>query len=92
MRRAGLGARRVRPGTDPEPLRALRDELGIAYFFITHDLAVVRQLVERIYVLHQGQVVEAGPVDSVLDNPQDPYTIRLVESVPRSEGEWLSKP
>jgi peptide/nickel transport system ATP-binding protein len=72
-------------------LRALRDELGIAYFFITHDLAVVRQLVERIYVLHQGKVVEAGPVDSVLDHPQDPYTIRLIESVPRSEGEWLSK-
>ena len=72
-------------------LRALRDELGIAYFFITHDLAVVRQLVERVYVLHQGKVVEAGPVDSVLDHPQDPYTIRLIESVPRSEGEWLSK-
>jgi peptide/nickel transport system ATP-binding protein len=72
-------------------LRALRDELGISYFFITHDLAVVRQLVERIYVLHRGQVVEAGPVDSVLDHPQDPYTIRLIDSVPRSEGEWLSR-
>ncbi|MDX6629736.1 MAG: peptide/nickel transport system ATP-binding protein ddpF [Gaiellales bacterium] len=72
-------------------LRALRDELGISYFFITHDLAVVRQLVERIYVLHRGQVVEAGPVDSVLDQPQDPYTIRLIDSVPRSEGEWLSQ-
>ena len=42
-------------------------------------------------MLHQGKVVEAGPVDSVLDHPQDPYTIRLIESVPRSEGEWLSK-
>jgi peptide/nickel transport system ATP-binding protein len=73
-------------------LRALRDELGISYFFITHDLAVVRQLVERIYVLHRGQVVEAGPVDAVLDQPQDPYTVRLIDSVPRSEGEWLSKP
>jgi peptide/nickel transport system ATP-binding protein len=70
-------------------LRALRAELGISYLFITHDLAVVRQLVERIYVLHRGQVVEAGPVDSVLDDPQDPYTVRLVDSVPRSEGEWL---
>ena len=72
-------------------LRALREELGVSYFFITHDLAVVRQLVERIYVLHRGLVVEAGPVDSVLDQPQDPYTIRLIDSVPRSEGEWLSK-
>ena len=49
--------------------RELRRELGIGYLFITHDLAVVRQVVERIYVLYRGEIVEAGSVDQVLDHP-----------------------
>ena len=49
--------------------RELREELGIAYLFITHDLAVVRQVVERIYVLYRGTIVETGSVDQVLDHP-----------------------
>ncbi len=67
--------------------RSLRDELGVGYLFITHDLAVVRQVVERVYVLYQGKVVESGPVAAVLDHPQDAYTVRLVESVPRSAAQ-----
>jgi peptide/nickel transport system ATP-binding protein len=68
---------------------SLRSDLGISYLFITHDLAVVRQVVERVYVLCQGEVVEAGRVDDVLDRPTHPYTIRLVDSIPRSEAGWL---
>jgi peptide/nickel transport system ATP-binding protein len=64
--------------------RTLRDDLGIGYLFITHDLAVVRQVVERVYVMYRGEVVESGPVETVLDHPEHAYTIRLVESVPRS--------
>ena len=60
----------------------LRAELGMSYLFITHDLAVVRQVVERVYVLYRGEVVESGPVDEVLDQPKHGYTIRLVNSVP----------
>jgi len=67
--------------------RTLRDELGVGYLFITHDLAVVRQVVERVYVLYRGEVVESGPVDAVLDHPQHAYTVRLVESVPRSASQ-----
>lgn len=67
--------------------RSLRSELGVGYLFITHDLAVVRQVVERIYVLHRGRVVESGPVGTVLDNPQHSYTAQLVDSVPRSPGQ-----
>ncbi len=69
---------------------SLRDELGLGYLFITHDLAVVRQVVERVYVLYRGEVVESGPVDRVLDSPTHEYTARLVASVPRTDPLWLS--
>jgi peptide/nickel transport system ATP-binding protein len=68
----------------------LRAELGLGYLFITHDLAVVRQVVERVYVLYRGEVVESGQVDRVLDSPSHPYTARLVESVPRTDPGWLA--
>jgi peptide/nickel transport system ATP-binding protein len=64
--------------------RDLREQFGLGYLFITHDLAVVRQVVDRVYVLHQGRVVEQGPVDRVLDAPEHPYTERLIASIPRS--------
>ena len=63
-------------------LARLRREIGLGYLFITHDLAVVRQVVERVYVLRHGEVVEAGDVDDVLDRPQHDYTRLLVDSVP----------
>jgi peptide/nickel transport system ATP-binding protein len=62
--------------------KSLREELGIGYLFITHDLAVVRQIVVRAYVLYRGEVVEEGAVDALFDSPQHPYTKRLIESVP----------
>src|SRR5262249_45842511 len=61
----------------------LRKEHGIGYLFIAHDLSIVRQITEYVYVMYHGRIVEHGNVDSVLDNPQDPYTQRLLESVPR---------
>jgi oligopeptide/dipeptide ABC transporter ATP-binding protein len=64
--------------------RELREEYGLSYLFITHDLAVVRQVVDRVYVLYQGKVVEQGPVGRVLDVPEHPYTQRLIASIPRA--------
>jgi ABC-type oligopeptide transport system ATPase subunit len=64
--------------------RDLREQFGLGYVFITHDLAVVRQVVDRVYVLHKGVVVEQGLVDQVLDRPEHPYTERLIASIPRS--------
>ena len=64
--------------------RDLRDEFGLGYLFITHDLAVVRQVVDRIYVLHEGLVVEHGPVEQVFEDPQHWYTEKLIASIPRS--------
>ena len=69
---------------------ALRAQREIAYLFIAHDLAIVRQVVDHIYVMYRGKIVESGPVEQVLDAPRDPYTIKLLSSVPRSESDWLS--
>jgi peptide/nickel transport system ATP-binding protein len=68
----------------------LRSERGLGYLFITHDLSIVRQVTERLYVMHQGKVVESGPTEEVLSNPRDPYTATLLKSVPRPEPEWLA--
>ncbi|WP_406485939.1 dipeptide ABC transporter ATP-binding protein [Streptomyces phaeochromogenes] len=67
----------------------LREERGIGYLFITHDLAIVRQVADYIYVMHRGRVVEHGPTGDVLDRPKAPYTRKLIDSVPRSDG-WAS--
>jgi peptide/nickel transport system ATP-binding protein len=68
----------------------LRERLGLSYLFITHDLAVVRQVVDRIYVCYRGRIVEQGPVDDVLDSPKDPYTIRLISSIPDSSKQAMT--
>ena len=64
-------------------LADIRDETGVSYILISHDLAVVRQLTEEVVVLYRGQVVERGPTPRVLDDPQQDYTKRLRASVPR---------
>jgi ABC-type dipeptide/oligopeptide/nickel transport system ATPase component len=51
--------------------------------FITHDLAVVRQVVDRLYVLYLGEIVESGATEEVMGRPQHPYTRRLVDAIPR---------
>jgi peptide/nickel transport system ATP-binding protein len=62
--------------------RQLQAELQIGYLFITHDLAVVRQVADRIYVLLKGEVVESGPADEILSQPKHAYTRQLMDSVP----------
>ncbi len=64
-------------------LADIRDETGISFVLISHDLAVVRQLTDETVVMWQGHIVERGPTDKVLDDPQDEYTKRLRASVPR---------
>ncbi len=54
--------------------------------FITHNLALVRSIAQSVAVLRAGAVVESGPVEQVLEYPVDPYTIRLMEDVPKLTG------
>ncbi|WP_300344229.1 ABC transporter ATP-binding protein [Nesterenkonia sp.] len=82
-----------------ELFQSLQREFGFAAIFITHDLAVVDLVSDQVAVLRSGQLVEHGPVDDVLSAPQDPYTQRLLASVPvpdpaeqRSRREALSSP
>ena len=64
-------------------LMDIRDETGVSYVLISHDLAVVRQLTDHAIVMRHGHVVEQGPTAQVLDAPTDPYTRLLRDSVPR---------
>ncbi|MFD3486705.1 dipeptide ABC transporter ATP-binding protein [Streptomyces sp. NPDC058665] len=67
-------------------LRELQADLGLAYVFITHDLAVVRQVTDRVYVLKDGAIVEHAATEKLLDDPQHPYTQRLIASIPHVES------
>jgi peptide/nickel transport system ATP-binding protein len=60
----------------------LQREQGFACLFISHDLGVVEMLADRIAVMHYGKIVELGPAEQVVRNPQDDYTRRLVSAVP----------
>ena len=61
----------------------LRDELGLTYLFISHDLGVVEHISDRILVMYLGRVVETGPATAVFEDPGHPYTRALVDGVPR---------
>ena len=72
-------------------LRDLRAELGLSYVFISHDVAMVRHISDRVAVMYLGRVVEIGDWRSVLDDPRHPYTSALCAAVPAPDPE-LSQP
>lgn len=61
----------------------IRERTDIAYLFVSHDLAVVRQLCDQSIVMRNGRIVESGPTGDILDHPVDPYTRQLVDAIPR---------
>jgi peptide/nickel transport system ATP-binding protein len=65
-----------------ELIRELRDRDGMSVLFISHDLAVVAELCDRVAVMQAGSIVEQGPVDQIMSAPRHPYTADLLRSVP----------
>ena len=63
-------------------LRELQLELGLSYVFISHDLAVVREFSDEVLVMQKGRIVERGTARRICDDPQDPYTRRLISAAP----------
>ncbi|MFN2217937.1 MAG: oligopeptide/dipeptide ABC transporter ATP-binding protein, partial [Anaerolineae bacterium] len=66
--------------------RNLRDELGVAIIWITHDLGVVAGLAERVLVMYGGRPVEIALVDDLYENPLHPYTLGLLGALPRLDS------
>ncbi len=64
-------------------LRELQDRLGLTYLFITHNLSVVAYIAHYVAVMYQGEIVEQGPIDEILDAPQHPYTQKLLAAIPQ---------
>ena len=66
-----------------EVFQRLQSELGMTSLYISHDLSLLKHICDRIGIMYLGQVVEVGPADAIIDNPQHPYTQALLSSVPR---------
>ena len=66
-----------------ELMRTLQDETGTAVILITHDLGVVAEVADEVAVMYAGRVVERAPADALFDQPQHPYTVGLLGSIPR---------
>jgi oligopeptide/dipeptide ABC transporter ATP-binding protein len=66
-------------------LEGLRTSLGLSYLFIAHDLALVKQVSDRVAVMYLGRLCEVGPADEVYARPRHPYTVELLDAVPRIE-------
>ena len=63
----------------------LREALGLAYVFISHDLGVIRHIADRVLIMYLGRVIESGPVADIFGNPLHPYTRALLDNVPKLE-------
>ncbi|MFJ8801160.1 dipeptide ABC transporter ATP-binding protein [Streptomyces sp. NPDC102487] len=72
-------------------LGELQRELGLALVFVAHDLAVVRQVSDRVAVMRRGRLVEYGPADDVYERPADPYTRQLLAAVPALDPEVAAR-
>jgi len=74
-----------------ELVKKLRDELGMAIIWITHDLGIVAGLAQRVIVMYGGYIIEESPVNELYANPEHPYTIGLLGSLPRVDADQQGK-
>jgi ABC-type oligopeptide transport system ATPase subunit len=68
-------------------LHRLQQELGLTYFFISHDLGVIRYICDDVAVIYQGKLVEQGPVAEIFDHPKNEYTRMLLDAMPDPDPE-----
>jgi len=69
----------------------LTNQVNAAVLLVTHNLGVVREFAERVYVIYKGNIVEEGLVEDIFNNPKHPYTVALLEAIPRLTGVGLPK-
>jgi peptide/nickel transport system ATP-binding protein len=69
-------------------LMQLRTEIGMTVIFITHDIGLAYYVSDTVYIMEHGKFVESGRADDVILNPRNPYTIRLLNDVPKIHEAW----
>ncbi len=74
-----------------ELVKELRQKLGMAIIWITHDLGVIAGIADRVMVMYGGQIVEQAPVREIFANPQHPYTRALLQTIPRITGDRTTR-
>ncbi|MNJ66897.1 Oligopeptide transport ATP-binding protein OppD [compost metagenome] len=72
-------------------LARLQEQLDLSYLFITHDIETVKGIADQVVVMHQGRIVEQGPLDHVFSPPHHDYTAKLLASVPQMDPNWLTQ-
>jgi oligopeptide/dipeptide ABC transporter ATP-binding protein len=70
-----------------ELLKRMRKDFGLTMMLITHDLGVIAEMSDRVYIMYAGRIVEHGDVNTIFENPSHPYTRGLLRSVPRLYSE-----
>lgn len=71
-------------------LKGLQNSLGFAMIYITHDLDLARKIADKVYIMHQGEIVESGPAWEVFDNPDNEYARKLILPIQRKTGDFFS--
>ena len=72
-------------------LKRLQAEMNLTYIFISHDLSVVKFMSDMMAVMNEGKFVEFGPSESIYQNPQEVYTERLINAIPRDSLEQIER-
>jgi peptide/nickel transport system ATP-binding protein len=63
-------------------LERMTEEFGLSIVYISHDISLLAQMVDRLAIMYMGKIVEVGPIDEIIDNPRHPYTKALIDAVP----------
>ena len=84
-RRADDRTRRDDPGSDPGASADLQRDYGMSILLITHDLGVIAEICDRVAVMYAGRIVEQAPINALFDDPEHPYTLGLMNAIPRPD-------